>query len=521
MKLSKINTLLTGGFAVAVLVLATSWQFSGSEPEKVGPPNIIIINLDDLGYGDVGAYGATELKTPNFDRIANGGVRFTNGYSTSSTCTPSRFALVTGVYPWRNKGARILPGDAPLLIDTAQLTIPKVLKHAGYATGIVGKWHLGLGNGNTDWNEKITPGPNELGFDFSYILAATQDRVPTVYIENNYVVGRDPKDPIQVSYEKNFPGEPTGKDNPELLKNKWHHGHDNSIVNGISRIGYMKGGEKAKWIDEDMADIFLSKAQKFVLDNKKKPFFLYYAMQQPHVPRTPNPRFSGVTGLGPRGDAIAEADWCLGELLKTLEKESLLEKTLIIFTSDNGPVLNDGYYDDAVEKNGKHTPSGPLRGGKYSLFEAGFRVPFITYWKGNIKPQVSDAVVCQLDLLTSLASLTGQQIKGLDSQNYLDVFLGRSKEGRKELVMEASYRTALRKGDWILIPPYDGPAILKSVNIEMGNSKEYQLYNVKEDIGQRNNLAKAKPEKLQELIATYQKEYTESSKKTIKPIKLE
>ena len=270
---------------LAMLIAATGWQFAAKD-NKAAKPNIVLINLDDLGYGDVGAYGATALKTPNMDRIANGGIRFTNGYATSSTCTPSRFALVTGVYPWRNKDAKILPGDAPLLINTAQMTIPKILKKAGYATGIVGKWHLGLGNGDTDWNKEIKPGPNQLGFDYSYILAATQDRVPTVYIENTRVVGLDPNDPIQVSYKENFPGEPTGKDNPELLKMKWHHGHDQSITNGISRIGFMKGGAKAKWNDGEMADLFLTKAQQFVTDHKTKPFFLYYAMQQPHVPRT-------------------------------------------------------------------------------------------------------------------------------------------------------------------------------------------------------------------------------------------
>ena len=485
-----------------MLFLATGWQFSGTE-QKASLPNIVLINLDDLGYGDVGAYGATALRTPNMDRIAKGGIRFTNGYATSSTCTPSRFALVTGVYPWRNKDAKILPGTAPLLIDTAQQTIPKVLKKAGYATGIVGKWHLGLGDGNTDWNKKITPGPNELGFDYSYILAATQDRVPTVYIENSNVVGLDPNDPIQVSYEQNFAGEPTGKENPELLKMLWHHGHDQSIVNGISRIGYMKGGEKAKWVDEEMADVFLAKAQRFITEHKAAPFFLYYAMQQPHVPRTPNPRFKGTTGMGPRGDAIAEADWCLGELLKTLENEALLENTLIIFTSDNGPVVNDGYHDEAVEKLGNHKPAGPLRGGKYSLFEAGFRVPFITYWKGKIRPKVSDAVVCQLDLLSSLAHLAGQEVQGLDSENYMDVFLGKSKSGRKELVLEASSRTALRQGDWVMIPPYNGPAVNKSVNIELGNSKEYQLYNVRNDIGQLRNLAGSEPEKLKQLVTRF------------------
>ncbi len=136
-------------------------------------PNIVIIYLDDLGYGDLSAYGATQLSTPNIDRLATGGVRFTNGYATSATCTPSRYALLTGVYPWRNKDAKILPGTAPLLIDTAQMTLPKMLKAQWYETGIVGKWHLGLGSGQADWNGSITPGPNEVGFDYSYILAAT------------------------------------------------------------------------------------------------------------------------------------------------------------------------------------------------------------------------------------------------------------------------------------------------------------------------------------------------------------
>ena len=316
-------------------------------------PNIVIIYLDDLGYGDVGAYGSVALKTPNIDKLANGGIRFTDGYASSATCSPSRYALLTGTYPWRNERAKILSGTAPLLIDTAQMTIPKMLQARGYSTGIVGKWHLGLGDGNVDWNDRISPGPNEIGFDYSYIMAATQDRVPTVYIENGYVVGSDPGDPILVNYQENFHGEPTGKDNPELLKMKWHHGHNNSIVNGIPRIGYMKGGEKAKWIDEEMADVFLAKAKEYILRNQDNPFFLYYALQQPHVPRTPHERFVGSSGMGPRGDVIVEADWCIGELVKTLEKQGLLENTLIILSSDNGPVLNDGYYDDAVEKLGE------------------------------------------------------------------------------------------------------------------------------------------------------------------------
>lgn len=468
-------------------------------------PNIVFIYADDLGYGDVGVYGATAIKTPNMDKLANGGIRFTNGYATSATCTPSRYGLLTGIYPWREKDAKILPGTAPMLIKTSQMTIPKMLKEKGYHTGIVGKWHLGLGEGNLDWNKKISPSPNEVGFDYSHIMAATQDRVPTVYIQNGFVVGLDPKDPLEVDHKNNFDGELTAISNPELLKMKWHHGHNNSIVNGVPRIGFMKGGKSAIWNDDDMADTFLAEANEYVKMHKNEPFFLYYALQQPHVPRIPHPRFAGKSGLGPRGDVILEADWTIGEFIKTLEKEGLLENTLIVFSSDNGPVLNDGYYDDAVEKLGNHKPTGPLKGGKYSLFEAGTRVPFIVNWQGKIKPAVSDALVCQIDLLSSLASLVGSNVKTNDSENLIEVFIGKSTKGRKELVLEATSKTAFRKGDWAMIPPYNGAAVNNEVNIELGNSTEYQLYNLKEDIGQEDNLAKTNSKKLKKMIVSFEK----------------
>lgn len=480
----------------AILLLLPS-MYAVNKTER---PNIVIIYLDDLGYGDVSCYGGGALITPNIDALANNGVRFTNGYATSATSTPSRYGLLTGVYPWRNKDAKILPGTAPLLISTEQQTLPEMLRSAGYQTGVVAKWHLGLGTGVIDWNKKITPGPNEIGFDYSCILAATQDRVPTVYIENGYVVGLDPNDSIQVDYNQNFEGEPTGKLNPELLKVKWHHGHNGSIVNGIPRIGYVRGGKTANWVDEEMADYFLGKAQDFVKAHKTKPFFLLYAMHQPHVPRTPHPRFVGKSGLGPRGDVILEADWCVGEFIKTLRQEGVLENTLIIFSSDNGAVLNDGYYDNAVEKLGNHKPNGPLRGGKYSLFEAGTRVPFFTYWKGKIDPQVSDALVCQIDLLESLAKLVGADVKPTDSRNLLSAFLGKSKKGRKNLIIEANTKTAFRQGNWVMIPPYPGNAVLEEVKIEIGVLPEYQLYNLKKDIGQKNNLAKKNSKMLKKML---------------------
>ena len=300
-------------------------------------------------------------------------------------------------------------------------------------------------------------------------------------------------------------GQPTGAKNPELLTMKWHHGHNQSIVNGIPRIGFMTGGKSAKWKDVDMADHFLAKAKSYVKAHKDEPFFLYYAMQQPHVPRTPHPRFVGKSGMGPRGDVIYEADWCIGEFMNTLEQEGLLENTLILFSSDNGPVLNDGYYDDAVEKLGNHTPTGGLRGGKYSLYEAGTHVPFFAYWKGTIKPKVSDALVCQVDIISSLAALVGSKQKGEDSEVLLDAFLGKTDQGRENLVIEAGKRTALIKGDWVMIPPYKGARKNREVNIELGNSENHQLFNLSKDAGEQHNLAKSNPKKLEEMVKEFEK----------------
>lgn len=463
-------------------------------------PNVIIILADDLGYGDVSAYGSGTIDTPCIDRLAEEGVRLDNAYSTSATSTPSRYALMTGMYPWKNSNARILDGDAPLIISENQFTLPKMMQGIGYSTAAIGKWHLGMGKGNVDWNSTVRPGAKEVGFDYSYIIAATNDRVPTVYVENGDVVGLEADDPIYVDYSENFEGEPTALDHPEMLRMEWSHGHNNSIVNGIPRIGYMKGGEKARWKDEEMAERFSLKVKEFIAENKDRPFFLYYGLHEPHVPRVPAARFAGSTPMGPRGDAIAEADWCVGELLSYLDSLELLENTLIIFSSDNGPVLDDGYADGAVELAGDHKPAGGLRGGKYSLFDGGTHVPMFVYWKGHTVHSESDALVSQLDFLASLAALTGAMIPdGLDSENCLDALLGRKgAEGRSHLVSEADGRLALRSGDWSMLPPYDGPERNITGN-ELGNLAEYALYNMTEDPAQQHNLASEYPRLLDSL----------------------
>ena len=504
MKKSACVALVAG----ALSCLGGTLSAAPATPER---PNVIVLIADDLGYGDLSCYGAKALRTPNMDRLAAQGLRFTRGYAASATSSPSRYALLTGVYPWRNN-VRILPGDSPLIIPTERPSLAAMFRNAGYATAAVGKWHLGLGaKTQKNWNKPIAPGPREIGFDYSFIMAATNDRVPCVYFSNGSVVGLDPKDPIEVDYRKNFPGEPTGRTHPQLLKMhpSPHHGHADSIVAGVSRIGFMKGGQAARWDDARMADVFSEKARSFIAANKDKPFFLYYALHQPHVPRVPNPKFAGKSGLGPRGDVILEADAQIGELLACLKKNNLDKNTLIVFTSDNGPVLDDGYADEAVAKARakKHLPAGTLRGGKYSLFEAGTRVPFVVWQPGVVKPGVSDVPVAQLDCYASFAHLVGGKVPaGSDSVDTLEVFRGRSKtSARKDFVIEATSRLAYRLGDWVYVPPHKGPKVAALTGIELGNDATPALYRIDGEARQTDNLAKKHPKKLAEMQAAFER----------------
>jgi len=465
-------------------------------------PNVVIINADDLGYGDLSAYGTSSVPTPNFDRIASMGVRLTNAHLSSATSTPSRFSLLTGMYAWRFEGTGVASGDAGMIIRPGTATIASSLKDNGYATAAIGKWHLGIGDstGTQNWNGQIEPALSDIGFDYSYIMAATADRVPCVFIENGRVVGLDPEDSLQVSYIRNFPGEPTGKENPELLTLLPSHGHDQAIVNGISRIGYMKGAMKARWVDSDIADSVSSHAVRFISDNRDHPFFLYFATNDIHVPRVPHKRFAGQSGLGARGDAILEFDWQVGRIVSALEEYGLMDNTLLIVTSDNGPVIDDGYADMAWELLGDHRPWAWMRGAKYSVYEAGTRIPMAVYWKGHTKTGcVSDAAFSQVDMYSSILSAIGVETQVKDSENHLDVLLGCDSLGR-EWIVEHGYAFSLMTRDgWKYIEPSSAIQIAWQTGIDTGCREQHQLFNLCIDSLENQNVAAMFPSKVDSL----------------------
>ena len=478
-------------------------------------PNILVIMADDLGYGDVSCYGATELSTPSIDQLAGEGLRFTSGYCSASTCTPTRYSMLTGTYAFRRKGTGIAPPSAPAVIKPGTETVASILQRADYETAVIGKWHLGLGGEmGPDWNGDLKPGPLEIGFDTCFLLPTTNDRVPQVYVHDHRVPNLDPKDPLWVGRKKPGPDHPTGRTHRDKLKMDWSHGHNATIHNGISRIGFYTGGHKARFRDEDLADKWVEKSIEFMEKNRAKPFFLFFSSHDIHVPRMPHERFQGKTKLGYRGDAIVQLDWCVGELMKALDRLELAEKTLVIFCSDNGPVLDDGYKDGAVEKNGKHRAAGPYAGGKYSVYEGGTRTPFITRWKGRIQPGLSDEMVCTIDLPASLATLSGQALPAdacLDSFDVLGALLGNENaRGRDHLVQQNNGNNgtyALRAGDWKLHRYDKKTARNKVVEKKLANTKvpRHLLFNLGADQRERKNLYTEKPEVAKRMVARLEK----------------
>ena len=461
------------------------------------PPNIVVILADDLGYGDLSCYGATRFKTPAIDRLASRGVRFTQGYASSPTCTPTRYGLLTGEYSWRKKDTGILPGDAALIIEPGRATLPSVLRERGYATAAVGKWHLGFGTGALDFNTDLKPGPLELGFDTFFGMPSTSDRVPTVFIRDHRVIGLDPTDPISVSYRQKVGADPTSETNPEMLRYQPSVGHNGTIVNRVSRIGWMSGGKVARFQDEERTDRFVDEAAAFIEKSKDKPFFLYFAAHEPHVPRCPHPRFVGQSRLGLRTDSILELDAAVARLTDSLEKAGVADNTLVVFTSDNGPAPEDGYADGALESEhaAGHDAAGGLRGQKCSVYEGGVRVPFIAVWPKRIQENTtSAAVVCTVDMLATAADLAGRPLgtkDAPDSFSFAPALIGEP-YARPALLLEkfgtVLRPSAIRDGDWKLV--------VSSAISQSGQhaAKIEGLYDLSRDAGEHHNLAKQHPE---------------------------
>lgn len=386
-------------------------------------PNIVVILADDFGWGSCACYGAKELPTPNIDRLAREGRRFTNAYAPSSVCSPSRYGLMTGRYYWRTsvKDGEVLAKDAPLHIQKDRLTLASLCKSQGYHTAAFGKWHLGFQERRTatNWSEPLSPGPRAIGFDYFYGLATNPQNTPHAFIENEQILGRIPGQVVAIS------------DEPFQ----------------VDRIMESLTGKATGWLES----------------HRKFPFFLYFAPNAVHGPITPGPQFTG-SRYGSYGDFIQELDWSVGQLLDTLDRLALTENTLVLFTSDNGGIVGSSKnVSEAIEAG--LAINGSLRGGKHSEYEGGFREPLIVRWPGRVpRGTVSDQVIGLTDILATLADVLGVALpKGAaeDSFSVLSAFTeAQPTTGvRDHIVLQAANATyALRQGCWKLIERVGAPA---------------------------------------------------------------
>ena len=495
------------GFPRALLVVPIAAILAAClhEPEPPSRPNILFILADDLGYGDLSSYGATAIQTPNIDRLAQEGVRFTDAHSPSSVCTPTRYGLLTGRYCWRTWLTRsALSSDAPLLIEEGRPTVASVLRSAGYYTAHIGKWHLGFGReddyamdregqgepnswrsrkGGPGWNGELKPGPLEVGFDYYFGIPIVNSYPPYVFVENHRVAGLDAEDPI-------------GR-----MESRY--------------LGEMEGGAAARWTDNDLAVELTARtvSQLERLANQQQPFFLYYAPHQPHRPFTPNARFKGASEFGVYGDFIEELDGSVGEVLDALDRLGLAGSTLVTFTSDNGGLvdpassraqLGSGYGDGSGAPPApltEHRTNGPvLRGGKGDVWEGGHRVPFLARWPAQIMPgTISAETISLTDMLATFAALAGQDLPheaGPDSFNVLPALLGIAPVGPTDhpRVMQgggASGLLSIREGPWKLIDGQGGGGYRDG---KARPGEPPQLYDLSQDLAETTDLYAQHPE---------------------------
>ena len=502
------HVIIAGLFLTYIVTACTQPKKSA----KSNAPNVIIIYADDVGYGDLGCYGATKVRTPNIDKLAGEGIVFTDAHTASAVCTPSRYALLTGEYPFRKGYFAPVFLKVGSLIDPDQLTLAHLMKKSDYSTACIGKWHLGFGEEAPDWNGDLKPGPLEMGFDYYYGMPVVNSHPPFVYVENHRVVGLDPDDPFVFDT----------KAETRVFQEKM----------GIDQIGGAKAAH-ALYDDEYVGTTLTGKAVDWITEHKDNPFFLYFATTNIHHPFTPHPRFQGTSDCGRYGDFIHELDWIVGEITSTLDELSLAENTLLIFTSDNGGMLNQGGQDAFLDG---HRSNGELLGFKFDSWEGGHRIPFMVRWPGVIpEGSESDLLISNVDMLATLASLTGYDLKegeGPDSYNVLPILLGETKKQVRDHLVLAAFKEpnmALRKGKWVYIGaqggggfsaknPGDhglgGPPALKftnEVNSDVVDGKirpgapEVQLYDLEADFSQSMNVVEEYPEIAKEMRDMLQK----------------
>ena len=477
-------------------------------------PNIVYILADDLGYGDVGCYNAeSKIPTPHIDRLAEGGMRFTDAHTPSAVCTPTRYGILTGRYCWRTRlKYRVLDGFDPPLIEADRLTVPKLLQQRGYATGCVGKWHLGMQwtdvNGealpavplerrtpprpgrDVDYAVPVQGGPLAVGFDWYVGISASLNMSPFCYIENNrpVVIPRIASPRIKTEFI--------------------------SVDEGIRSPDFTITGVMPE---------LTGQAVRFIEgQTREQPFFLYFPLTAPHLPLVPNVEFRGMSAAGEYGDFVVEVDATVGAVLDALDRTGLADNTLVIFTSDNGGLyhwwapreVDDlKYYKPNhrglyVKERG-HQGNAFLRGTKADIWEGGHRVPFIARWPGQVPAgSTSDALVELTDLLATCAAMVDVALPpgaGEDSRNILPALLGQATDApvRDYAIHHSLWgHFAVRQGPWKLIPKRGSGGFTRPREIEPAEGEPAgQLYNLAEDPSETRNVWNVHPEVVARLEA--------------------
>ena len=486
--MKKIALIVIGFLIVPTVLLGQN------KNEKL--PNIIYILADDLGYGDVSINNPKgKIKTPNIDQIALGGMRFTDAHSASGVCTPTRYAILTGRYPFRSKlPVGVLRGYSRSLIENDQQTVAKLLSQAGYSTGVIGKWHLGvdwtLKSGNEallqekdlgiktelnpeiiDFTQAATAGPKSAGFDYSYILPASLDMPPYLYLENQQVEEQ-----------------PTG------------YTAGNKMEKGYSGPFWREGKMSPSFDFHQVLPRFIRKANQFIgQQNSNKPFFLYLPLAAPHTPWMPNPEYVGKSGAGEYGDFVQQVDASVGAILKQLEKSGMAKNTIVIFASDNGPYWRPDY----IERF-DHASAGEFRGMKGDAYEGGHRIPFFVRWPAHVKANtISNTTTSLANLLATCSDLTGIKAVSEDTYSILPILKGQTKviKGQPGIVISSSigYLT-IRKGDWKLIEGLGSGGFTEPQKIEQSKmGVNGQLFNLKLDPKETQDLFETNQEKVNEL----------------------